>query len=120
MRAFLQENRYSLRVDTLIMYCYQLSTALSYLESKKFVHRYVLSVRAGFVRACASVVHQRFLTVFLVLGEVFVVCCRDIAARNVLVTSEDCVKLGDFGLSRGVEEHDYYKGKQPPRVHSTQ
>ena len=31
----------------------------------------------------------------------------------MLVTSEDCVKLGDFGLSRGVEEHDYYKGKQP-------
>ncbi|CDQ99201.1 unnamed protein product [Oncorhynchus mykiss] len=35
---------------------------------------------------------------------------RDIAVRNVLVASADCVKLGDFGLSRYVEEEDYYKG----------
>lgn len=41
---------------TLLKYCYQLSTALSYLESKKFVH-------------------------------------RDIAARNVLVSTPTCVKV---------------------------
>jgi focal adhesion kinase 1 len=35
---------------------------------------------------------------------------RDIAARNVLVSSHDCVKLGDFGLSRVVDEQSYYKG----------
>ncbi|XP_023997396.1 protein-tyrosine kinase 2-beta [Salvelinus sp. IW2-2015] len=34
---------------------------------------------------------------------------RDIAVRNVLVASADCVKLGDFGLSRYVEEEEYYK-----------
>ncbi|KAM3850748.1 protein-tyrosine kinase 2-beta-like [Diretmus argenteus] len=34
---------------------------------------------------------------------------RDIAVRNVLVASPDCVKLGDFGLSRYVEESEYYK-----------
>ncbi|XP_008279275.1 protein-tyrosine kinase 2-beta-like [Stegastes partitus] len=34
---------------------------------------------------------------------------RDIAVRNVLVASPDCVKLGDFGLSRYVEEQEYYK-----------
>ncbi len=39
MRAFLQRNRLVLDLATLILYCYQLSTALSYLESKKFVHR---------------------------------------------------------------------------------
>lgn len=39
MRAFLQSNKHRLRLDMLIMYCYQLSTALSYLESKNFVHR---------------------------------------------------------------------------------
>ncbi|KAJ8409155.1 hypothetical protein AAFF_G00241760 [Aldrovandia affinis] len=34
---------------------------------------------------------------------------RDIAVRNVLVASPDCVKLGDFGLSRYIEEEEYYK-----------
>ncbi|XP_035483501.2 protein-tyrosine kinase 2-beta-like isoform X1 [Scophthalmus maximus] len=34
---------------------------------------------------------------------------RDIAVRNVLVKSPDCVKLGDFGLSRYIDEHEYYK-----------
>ncbi|KAF7658823.1 hypothetical protein LDENG_00007230 [Lucifuga dentata] len=34
---------------------------------------------------------------------------RDIAVRNVLVASHDCVKLGDFGLSRYVDEQEYYK-----------
>lgn len=36
---------------------------------------------------------------------------RDIAARNVLVSATDCVKLGDFGLSRYMEDSTYYKGK---------
>ncbi|KAL3867719.1 hypothetical protein ACJMK2_040583 [Sinanodonta woodiana] len=79
MRAYLQNNKHRLDLTTLILYACQLSTALSYLESKKFVH-------------------------------------RDIAARNVLVSSHDCVKLGDFGLSRWVEEQSYYKaskGKLP-------
>ena len=39
---------------------------------------------------------------------------RDIAVRNVLVASHDCVKLGDFGLSRYIEEEEYYKGKSVP------
>uniref|UniRef100_UPI0037E79E8D protein-tyrosine kinase 2-beta-like n=1 Tax=Semicossyphus pulcher TaxID=241346 RepID=UPI0037E79E8D len=34
---------------------------------------------------------------------------RDIAVRNVLVASPECVKLGDFGLSRYVDEQEYYK-----------
>lgn len=36
---------------------------------------------------------------------------RDIAARNVLVSATDCVKLGDFGLSRYMEDSTYYKGE---------
>ena len=70
-----------------------------------------MQVRASKRASCINVSFLCFL-----LCRRSVVCVRDIAARNVLVTSEDCVKLGDFGLSRGVEEHDYYKGKQPPRV----
>lgn len=38
---------------------------------------------------------------------------RDIAARNVLVSTVDCVKLGDFGLSRYMEDSSYYKGEKP-------
>ncbi|KAM3585603.1 uncharacterized protein V6R79_022360 [Siganus canaliculatus] len=34
---------------------------------------------------------------------------RDIAVRNILVASPECVKLGDFGLSRYIDEEEYYK-----------
>ncbi|XP_015213508.1 protein-tyrosine kinase 2-beta isoform X1 [Lepisosteus oculatus] len=34
---------------------------------------------------------------------------RDIAVRNVLVAAPECVKLGDFGLSRYIEDEEYYK-----------
>ncbi len=80
LRSYLQCNSSKLDLATLMLYSYQLSTALSYLESKKFVH-------------------------------------RDIAARNVLVSAHDCVKLADFGLSRWI-------GKQvkvlPDKAFSTQ
>uniref|UniRef100_A0A671RE51 non-specific protein-tyrosine kinase n=1 Tax=Sinocyclocheilus anshuiensis TaxID=1608454 RepID=A0A671RE51_9TELE len=34
---------------------------------------------------------------------------RDIAVRNVLVATPELVKLGDFGLSRYIEDEEYYK-----------
>lgn len=43
--------------------------------------------------------------------------CRDIAVRNVLVASAECVKLGDFGLSRYVDEQEYYKGTCRIEIH---
>uniref|UniRef100_A0AAQ4QJD2 non-specific protein-tyrosine kinase n=1 Tax=Gasterosteus aculeatus aculeatus TaxID=481459 RepID=A0AAQ4QJD2_GASAC len=79
LRSFLQVRKYNLDLASLILFAHQLSTALAYLESKRFVH-------------------------------------RDIAARNVLVSSVDCVMLGDFGLSRYMEDSSYYKaskGKLP-------
>lgn len=39
LRSFLQVRKYSLDLATLILFAYQLSTALAYLESKRFVHR---------------------------------------------------------------------------------
>lgn len=79
MRAYLQSNASRLDLATLLLFSFQLSTALSYLESKKFVH-------------------------------------RDIAARNVLVSTPYMVKLADFGLSRVLDNQSYYKsskGKLP-------
>lgn len=79
LRSFLQVNKSQIKTYTLLLYSYQLSTALSYLEARRFVH-------------------------------------RDIAARNILVSSCDCIKLADFGLSRTVQESSYYissKGKLP-------
>lgn len=76
LRAYLQNNKHRLDLGCLLLYSFQLSTALSYLESKKFVH-------------------------------------RDIAARNVLVSTHTCVKLADFGLSRWVsEDQSYYKASK--------
>ena len=36
---------------------------------------------------------------------------RDIAARNVLVAADESLKLGDFGLSRGVYTTEYYRNQ---------
>ena len=41
LRSYLQTQKLRIELDTLITYIFQLSTALSYLESKNFVHRYV-------------------------------------------------------------------------------
>lgn len=60
LRAYLRTHATRLKLETLLLYCYQLSTALSYLESKKFVH-------------------------------------RDIAARNVLVSTPTFVKVSGGG-----------------------
>lgn len=66
--------------DTLLLYAQQLCDALTYLESRRFVH-------------------------------------RDIAARNLLVATPECIKLADFGLSRLLHSDGcYYKagrGKLP-------
>uniref|UniRef100_A0A914VRN7 non-specific protein-tyrosine kinase n=1 Tax=Plectus sambesii TaxID=2011161 RepID=A0A914VRN7_9BILA len=79
LRSYLIRNKGVLDLATLLLYCHQLSGALSYLDSRKFVH-------------------------------------RDIAARNVLVSTHQCVKLSDFGLSRWIEHESFYtasRGKLP-------
>ncbi|XP_036606594.1 protein-tyrosine kinase 2-beta isoform X2 [Trichosurus vulpecula] len=69
---YLEHNKNSLKVPTLILYSLQICKAMAYLESISCVH-------------------------------------RDIAVRNILVASPECVKLGDFGLSRYIEDEEYYK-----------
>lgn len=73
LRSYLIRHRTVLDTSTLLLYGCQLSSALSYLDSRKFVH-------------------------------------RDIAARNVLVSSDRCVKLSDFGLSRWIDDDSFYTG----------
>ncbi|XP_075454735.1 protein-tyrosine kinase 2-beta isoform X2 [Ascaphus truei] len=69
---YLEKNKNTLQVLTMILYSLQICKALAYLEGVNCVH-------------------------------------RDIAVRNILVASHECVKLGDFGLSRYIEEEEYYK-----------
>ncbi|XP_069461752.1 protein-tyrosine kinase 2-beta isoform X2 [Ambystoma mexicanum] len=69
---YLEKNKSTLAVLTLIQFSLQICKALAYLEGISCVH-------------------------------------RDIAVRNILVASHECVKLGDFGLSRYVEDEEYYK-----------
>ncbi|XP_061572121.1 protein-tyrosine kinase 2-beta-like [Cololabis saira] len=69
---YLVEQKNTLGIPALTLYCLQICKALAYLEGLSMVH-------------------------------------RDIAVRNILVASPDCVKLGDFGLSRYVDEQEYYK-----------
>ncbi|VDM37974.1 unnamed protein product [Toxocara canis] len=79
LRHYLMRNRAVIDLSILLLYSQQLSSAISYLHSCKFVH-------------------------------------RDIAARNVLVSTARSVKLSDFGMSRCVQEESFYtssRGKLP-------
>lgn len=44
------------------------------------------------------------------------VVCRDIAARNCMVTVNYTVKIGDFGMARDTYMNDYYRVKQEGEV----
>lgn len=67
-------------------------------------------VREGLMgRSCLPVCVSEALSAALPLSSY--PSSRDIAVRNILVASAECVKLGDFGLSRYIEDEDYYKGE---------
>uniref|UniRef100_A0A915BVR5 receptor protein-tyrosine kinase n=2 Tax=Parascaris univalens TaxID=6257 RepID=A0A915BVR5_PARUN len=75
LRHYLMRNRALLDLSILLLYSQQLSSAIAYLHSCKFVH-------------------------------------RDIAARNVLVSTARSVKLSDFGLSRCIQDESFYTSSQ--------
>lgn len=50
LRSFLQVRKYSLDLATLILFAHQLSTALAYLESKRFVHRYTQTLARALIK----------------------------------------------------------------------
>eukprot|EP00064_Thunnus_orientalis_P016130 superscaffoldBa00003130_g16193 len=59
---------------------------------------------------CSADVKEKFLSeAAMAYLEGLNMVHRDIAVRNILVASSECVKLGDFGLSRYVDDQDYYK-----------
>ena len=49
MREYLQNNKMKLEISLLIQYIFQLSQALRYLESKNFVHRYMVITSSFFI-----------------------------------------------------------------------
>ncbi|OZC12471.1 hypothetical protein X798_00102 [Onchocerca flexuosa] len=75
LRQYLLHNTETIDLSIQLLFIQQLSSALFYLHSCKYVH-------------------------------------RDIAARNVLLSTPRCVKLSDFGLSRCVEEDNIYTASQ--------
>lgn len=75
LQSYLIENGPSISDITLITVCYQIATALAYMETKRFLH-------------------------------------RDIAARNILVSSAVCVKVSDFGKAINLGEDSIYQGGQ--------
>lgn len=54
LRSFLQVRKHSLGLASLVLYAYQLGTALAYLESKRFVHRWVQAPRCSAARVVRS------------------------------------------------------------------
>ncbi|VDM95249.1 unnamed protein product [Thelazia callipaeda] len=75
LRQYLICNCETVDLSIQLLFSEQLSSAIFYLHSCKYVH-------------------------------------RDIAARNVLVSSPRCVKLSDFGLSRCVQDENFYTASQ--------
>lgn len=68
----------------LISMAVQVAAGMSYLESKNFIHRYTYRIISS-------------------TNNIY----RDVAARNCLVSDNNIVKVGDFGLARFMRDDTY-------------
>lgn len=113
LREVMLRSTFDLQNMRVLMCCFTVisfSNALTYVwNGQKTVY---VPVHSHY-RAWMALLFRRNQTVLSFFNDFqkLCLCCRDIAVRNVLVASPECVKLGDFGLSRYVDEQEYYKGE---------
>ena len=76
-----------------------------HLETKGYVHR---DIAARYVGDSPSL--WDYVMLLIKVGVVNDVIVVGVVYRNVLVTTPEVVKLADFGLSRGLQDGNYYVG----------
>ena len=93
---------------------YTLSVSLSHTHTHTHTHtqlrRYLLT-EGSLISKMSLLEYIQQLSSAMVHLESKNYVHRDIAARNVLVSTATVVKLADFGLSRGLEDSDFYVGE---------
>ena len=104
--AYLEERTGKLKNNQLISWAQEICNGMSYLEKKKCAEQGALSLCGRAVACAARTTHNLTTRSPPALSRRFV--HRDLATRNILLTSNKEAKISDFGLSRAYEDN-YYK-----------
>lgn len=110
LHNYLRGNKTTLTETHLVRFMWQVTAAMAYLESMKLVHR------CGCCRAhvCARVRAQPHCAARSAADagaagpRDFGKLSSDLATRNILLQSEQVCKVSDFGLSRLLDDSNYY------------